>query len=121
MGLLNKHSYTAELMLPYRYIQPEEDIEAGAISIIAYGSVLGVPKTCYATYIMKKAVMYINGDYEELIDLLKDHEGREVKVLFKIKNEKAKDFKIDLSSFASLYHDDRFINLELVCWGLSDQ
>lgn len=110
-----------ELMLPFVLDQTEEDNEAGTISINAYGDVFGEPKSCYATYGLKKAEMYDNGDYEAIVKLLKDNGNKSVRVLFQMKNGKAKDFRIDLDSLASLYQDDRFAHLDLLGWGLNDR
>lgn len=109
-----------EVLLPFEPLQTEEDNEAGLINIRAYGDVLGEFKSCHATYALSKAEMYDNGDYDALLDLLKDHAGRKVNVLFKIRNGKIRDFKIDLSSLVCLYRDDRFYCLDLLAWGLHD-
>ena len=40
MGLFTKPKYK-ELMLPFQYVENDEDFEAGIISLEAYGNVLG--------------------------------------------------------------------------------
>lgn len=118
---ISKSQQYKELMLSFELIQTEEDNKAGIININAYGDVFGESKSCSATYNLSKVEMYKNGDYNEIINLLKDNENKKIRVIFKMKNGKAKDFKIDLSSLVSLYDDDRFSKLDLLAWGLNDR
>ena len=120
MGLFSKPTYE-EMMLPFVFSQTKEDVEAGVLGITAYGYVAGERKFCYAAYSMKKSVMYENGDYDGIINMLKDSINKRIKVTFKIKKGKVKDFKFDLASLVSQYQDDRFNNLELLGWGMPDK
>lgn len=111
-----------EIIMPFKYVESRADLEAGFISIIAYGEVLGKMKYCYATFGVKDVKMYDNGEYEELINLLKNNiENKKVKVMVKIKDGKAKDFKIDLTFLAEVYSDNRFNKLDLLGCGIHDK
>lgn len=104
-----------EIDLPFIYENNPEDIEAGMVTIEAYGNIFGETKYCYVSYFVD--LNYI----DEIAALLKDSSDKTVKVILKIKKGKAKDFKIDLNSLAEAYHDERFKELELVGWGLNDK
>lgn len=119
--LFSKAEYE-EIMLPFRYVQdPDTPEEAGIIDIEAYGNIFGEEKYCFASYSLKDLKMYENGDYEKMVELLKNSSGRSVKVIIKLKNGIPKDFKIDIDSLADAYYDDRFKALELGGWGFNDK
>ena len=118
--LFSKPEYK-EIMLPFRYINDPEDLEAGIISIEAYGHVFREQKYCYASYNLDNPNMYENGDYEEMIKLLKVSDGKMVKVIIKVKKGMPKDFKIDVNSLVEEYNDERFKALELGGWGFFDK
>ena len=65
--------------------------------------------------------MYDNGDYEQMIQLLKNSEGKSVRVIFKFKKHKLKYLEIDLDSLAQACNDERFKSMELLSWGLFDK
>lgn len=118
LSIFTKAEYK-EIMLPFEYVHSKEDDELGGISITAFGNILGEMKYCYACYVFKDKNMYNNGDYEQIINLLKHHNSNKtIKVKIKVKNNKVKDFIIDLKSLADVYNDNRFIKLDLVGWGL---
>lgn len=110
-----------EINLPFRLIDVPDDLEAGLINIEAYGNVFGKNKYCYAFYELKSAKMYDNGDFEQMIELLKNSIGKTVKVIIKLKKGVPKDFKIDINSLAEVYCDERFKSLSLLGWGFNDQ
>ncbi|MDE5563760.1 MAG: hypothetical protein K2I93_01280 [Oscillospiraceae bacterium] len=113
-----------EIELPFItdvYSNWKQDEEAGIVNIEAYGTVAGEYKYCYTSYTLKKHFMYDNGDYEQMIELLKHAEGKLVKIRFKFKNNKLKDFQLLTDSLAEAYHDERFLQLELVGWELHDK
>ncbi len=103
-----------EKMLPFVCDINSEDLYAGILSIEARGVILSENKYFYASY--EVDVKYI----DELANLLKDSYGKEIKIIFKIKKEKIKSFKIDLDSLARTYNDNRFKELELIGWGIND-
>lgn len=110
-----------EIRLPFIFVDDPADLEAGGISIEAYGTIFGEKKYCFAGYKLKDPKMYDNGDYEQMIDLLKDSAGKTVKVTLKIKKGIPKDFKIDVNSLAEAYNDERFKSLDLLGWGFNDK
>lgn len=110
-----------ELTLPFIFYDDPEDLEFGGISVEAYGNVFGEKKFCYATYMLKNKKMYDNGEYEELRNILTHAEGRNVRIVFKLKKGKLKDFKIDLDSLAKCCNDERIKSFELLGWGLNDK
>lgn len=120
MGLFTKSEYK-ELLLPFKYVESDEDFEAGIISLEAFGNVFGEEKYCFASYDLSKHIMYDNGDYEQMIQLLKNTEGKSVNVIFKFKNGKYKNFKFDLDSLAQVCNDERFKSMDMLGWGLNDK
>ena len=109
-----------ELMLPVEFIQTPDDYDAGLIGIRVHGNILGNEKAYEVFYCLKKQKMYSNGDYEQIINLLKDNQKRMVKVLFEVKGSEVNKIKIDLHSLALNYNDSRLANLELVSYSLYD-
>ena len=65
--------------------------------------------------------MYKNGDFEQMIELLKNSKDKTVKVIIKLKKGVPKDFKIDVNSLAEVYCDERFTALSLLGWGFNDK
>ncbi|MDL2300284.1 hypothetical protein LJC01_01420 [Clostridiaceae bacterium OttesenSCG-928-D20] len=121
MSLFSKAEYK-DLMLPFRFIEEDEDLEGGMLSIECYGAVFDEYKYCYASYIPKKKEMYENGEYESLVQILRDNSSsKPVRLTFKLKNDKPKDFKLDLESLADACGDERLKTLELCGWGLNDK
>ena len=110
-----------EIRLPFRLIEIPADLEQGHINIEAHGSILGKYKFCYACYGLKDSQMYHNGDFEQMVDLLKNSAEKTVKVTIKIKKSVPKDFKLDIDSLAEAYNDERFKSLDLLGWGLNDK
>ena len=110
-----------EIKLPFRSIDDPADLELGWINLEAYGNVFGKTKYCYAWYELKSAKMYKNGDFEQMIELLKNSKDKTVKVIIKLKKGVPKDFKIDVNSIAEVYCDERFTALSLLGWGFNDK
>ena len=110
-----------EISLPFRLVNVPTDLELGFINIEAYGNVFGKTKYCYAWYKLNNAKMYDNGDFEQIIELLKSSTDKTVKVIIKLKKGVPKDFKIDVNSLAEVYNDDRFKSLSLLGWGFNDK
>lgn len=117
---MKKTNKNLELMLPFEFLQTTEEYEARVINIRFSGEVLGEYKVGDALYDLKDPKMYSNGDYEQIVDMLKNNENKKIRVLFKTKEGKAIDFKIDLDSLVSIYNDDRLANLELLSCGLNE-
>lgn len=104
-----------DVLMPFVLHEDPDDDYACILSIEAYGTVLGEMKYCYASYSITPEI------YDELKPLLKNSIGKSVYVTFKVKKEKVKSFKIDLESLAIAYNDQRFADMELLCWGLNDR
>lgn len=114
MGLFSKSEYL-EVVLPFIYEENSEDAEACIISIEAYGHILDEYKYCYASF-----EVGIN-DYDELSMLLIKSDKKFLKVISKVKNGAAKDFKIDLKDLAERFNDKRFEKIGLIGWGLNEK
>lgn len=114
MGLFSKPELL-EIELPFIYVKNAEDEEVYIISIEAYGNILEEYKYCYASFEVK-----VN-DYDELSQLLIASDKKFVNVIIKVKNGKAKDFKIDLVDLAERLSDKRFEKISLLGWGLNDK
>lgn len=114
MGLFSKPEYL-EIVLPYLYDDCPEDVETCVISIEAYGRIMDDYHYCYASFEVR-----VN-HYDELSKLLITAEQNLVKVIVKVKNGIAKDFKIDLQDLAERFHDKRFEKIELLAWGFNDK
>lgn len=114
-----------EMQLPFRFIEIPADSECGIINIEAYGSICGKNKYCYAYYELKGSKMYRNGDFEHMVEMLKNSVDKTVKVIIKViikvKKGLPKNFKIDVNSLAEVYNDERFKSLSLLGWGLNDK
>ena len=115
MGFSNSKNYN-ELMLFFELEQTEEDFKQGVINIKVFGNILDETKYFYTTYTLSKMEMYENDDYNELINLLKNNQNKQLKVLYKVENNKVTDLKIDLVSLVSLFNDNRLKKLTLLSW-----
>jgi hypothetical protein len=123
MSIFSKPTYK-EVSLPFIHDcyakEYEEYLEAGLLDIEAYGVIDGVQKYFYASFSLKSHDMYSNGDYEQMIELLKESQGREVMVRLKYKKDRLVDFTMLPESLAKAYGDDRFLELELSGWGMDE-
>ena len=116
MGWFTKPEYK-DYMMRFKVLEPEEyDRQGCCINILAYGNVEGEDLYCFATYDLP--FKYSVEIYEAMLVELYNSENKEIKVTIKFKNNKAKDFKIDLDSLALAYQDNRLSELELGGWGL---
>lgn len=110
-----------EMMLPFRLVENPEDSEAGCVGVEAYGNILGKNKFCYSCYELEDSRMYRNGDFGNIIELLKNSADKTVKITVKVKKGVPKDFKLDINSLAEAYDDERFKSLSLLGWGFNDK
>lgn len=114
MGLFTKSEYK-DYMMKFEVIKPDEvTFEGRGIDFVAYTNIDSEKIFCFATFL----VPYSHEEYTEIINELLEYQDKEIKVQVKFKNNNAKDFKIDISSIASAYNDDRLNDLELLAWGL---
>lgn len=118
--LFSKPEYET-VYLPFIYAESEDDLNAGCISIEAYGSIANSYKYCYASYCLKDMKLYDNGGYEQMIESIKNASQERVEVIVKFKKGVAKDFKISIKSLAQVCKDQRLLQLELAGWGFNDK
>lgn len=118
--LFSKKEYK-EMFLSFRLDGNAEDISFGGISIEVFTDFFDAPKYCYATYALKNPAMYENGECEELRRRLSDCEEKDIGIVFKLKNSRLIDFKIDLENLARRCGDERLKDMELLGWGINDK
>lgn len=112
MGLFTKPEFR-DYMMKFEVLQPDEVTAKGkGVDFVAYTNIEGKKIFCFATFLIPYE------EYTQLIEELLDYQGKEIKVKVKFKDNKVKDFKIDISSIATAYNDDRLNDLELLGWGL---
>ena len=100
----------------------KENLEAGCIDIEAYGIIDGEQKYLYSSHFLKDLKMYDNGDYDEMIESLKDTSGKKITVRLKYKKDRLIGFKILLESLAEAMCDERFLSLaDAAGWGINDR
>ena len=99
----------------------EFDNERCLIDIEAYGEIDGKMKYCYSSFELKNPQMYENGDFESMLSLLRDSNHKTVLVELKYRNGRLKGFQLKTDSLAKAYNDERFLQLELIGWGLNDK
>ena len=118
MIFFGKAEYKKE-ELPFRYIKEKEDIEAGGISIEAYGEVDGMTKYLYTTFILSEPKMYDRNDYMEMIRVLEEAKEKKVVVNLKYKKGRVVGFELDKESLANNLKDERFNKIEILCTGIN--
>ncbi|MBQ8296172.1 MAG: hypothetical protein IJX77_00135 [Ruminococcus sp.] len=124
MSFFSKPTYK-EVSLPFIHDCYSEEyaeyLEAGCIDIEAYGIIDGEQKYLYSSHFLKNPHMYDNGDYEQMIERLKDTAGKQVTVRLKYKGSRLVGFKILPESLAEVLGDERFLQLdEAAGWNISD-
>ena len=117
MGIFSKPEYK-EVVFPFLYSFNEGDYDGGILTIEAHGEILGEYKYCSACFLVKSKYL---DQYDEMSDLLINDPQKLVKVVFRIKDGRVKDFKIDSNSLADAYKDDRFRAMETAGWGMFDK
>ncbi|MDE6087326.1 MAG: hypothetical protein K2G25_02970, partial [Oscillospiraceae bacterium] len=73
----------------------------------------------YASFELKEKIMYQNGDYEQMREILRKASGTSVTVILGYKKEKLKTFQIDLKSLADHFQDQRFLQLKCTVYGIN--
>lgn len=105
-----------EAVLPFKVIEPtEEDYEACAVDIEAYGRIGEVYQFYYVTLGFKEK------DYDELVEILKETEDKNVKLIAKVKSGNVKSFKVDFKYLAETFNDMRFEKGEVYGYGINDK
>ena len=118
MFFLEKVEYK-KAEFPFCYIKDKDDIEAGGISIEAYGEVDGMTKYLYITFILSDPKMYDSNDYEDMIRILKEVKEKKVVVNLKYKKERVVGFELDKEALANNLKDERFNKIEILCTGIN--
>lgn len=117
MGLFTKPEFR-DYMMKFEVLQSDEvTIDGKGVDFVAYTNIDGENIFCYASFSIPY-LKYTDEEYTQLIKELLVYQDKEIKVKVKFKENKAKDFKIDISSIATAYNDDRLNDLELLGWGL---
>ncbi len=124
MSIFSKPTYK-EVSLPFIHdcyaAEYAEYLQAGFIDLEAYGIIDGKMQYLYASHSLKNPIMYDTGDYEQMIALLKDTSGKQVRVRLKYKKDRLVGFKILPESLAEALEDERFLQLEgASAWNISD-
>lgn len=99
----------------------ESDNERITIDIEAYGEIDGKMRYCNSCFTLRDPQMYDNGEFESMLNLLRDSDNKTVLIELKYKNGDLKDFRLKTESLAKVYNDERFLQLDLICWGLNDK
>ena len=99
----------------------ESDNERSTIDIEAYGEIDGKMRYCYSSFSLKNQEMYENGDFESMLNLLRASYNKTVLIELQYKNGTLKDFRLKTESLAKVYNDERFLQLDLISWGLNDR
>ena len=107
--------------LPFCYIKNKEDIEAGGITIEAYGEIDGEMKFLSATFVLSDLKMYDRNDYEDMIKVLEETKDKKVIVNLKYKKGRLTGFNLDGESLAKNLNDERFNKIEILITGIDDK
>ena len=107
--------------LPFCYIKNKEDIEAGGITIEAYGEIDGEMKFLSATFVLSDLKMYDRNDYKDMMRVMEETKDKKVVLDLKYKKERLVDFKLDSESLAKNLNDERFNKIEILITGIDDK
>lgn len=107
--------------LPFCYIKNKEDIEAGGITIEAYGEIDGEMKFLSATFVLSDLKMYDRNDYEDMIRVIEETKNKKVSLDLRNKKERLVGFNLDSESLAKNLNDERFNKIEILITGIDDK
>ena len=120
MILGGKAEYKKE-ELPFCYIKNKEDIEAGGITIEAYGEIDGEMKFLSATFVLSDLKMYDRNDYEDMIRVIEETKNKKVSLDLRYKKERLVGFNLDSESLAKNLNDERFNKIEILITGIDNK
>lgn len=106
---------------PFCYIKNKEDIEAGGITIEAYGEIDGEMKFLSATFVLSDLKMYDRNDYEDMIRVIEETKNKKVSLDLRYKKERLVGFNLDSESLAKNLNDERFNKIEILITGINDK
>ncbi len=98
------------------YNESEEGELGGLIEFEAYGSVFGDENRYYYAMVGCR-----NIEYRQFVDTLVNMEYKKIKVIVKVKNGRAKRFKIDFKDLAYKLNDKNFEKLFMADGWISDR
>ena len=107
--------------LPFCYIKNKEDIEAGGITIEAYGEIDGEMKFLSATFVLSDLKMYDRNDYEDMIRVIEETKNKKVSLDLRYKKERLVGFNLDSESLAKNLNDERFNKIEILITGIDNK
>lgn len=101
------------------YSDPEQEELAGLISLETQKCIEGKMMYFYASFELKQKIMYQNGDYEQMREILRKMSGTSVNVIVTYRNETPRTFQIDLQNLADQFQDQRFLQLQCTVSGIN--